>query len=221
MADKPNQTNPEEAQEISAAPPSERVELRDLRKLPNILSIVRLLLIPVFVNVYLRAEEQPWFYISAGILLLSGLTDLLDGLIARRFHLITPLGKILDPLADKLTQATVCICLAVRIPQLWMILVIFIAKEVIMLLAGAGLYRRHRHIDGAKWFGKLYTVVFYLFMLIIVAVPSWSMTTLIWMLCVVGVFMLFAFVMYLPVFWRIVKRDREERNQPRSGDDQK
>ena len=131
------------------------------------------------------------------------------------------LNNLLEAEADKLTQATVCICLAVRIPQLWMILVIFIAKEVIMLLAGAGLYRRHRHIDGAKWFGKLYTVVFYLFMLIIVAVPSWSMTTLIWMLCVVGVFMLFAFVMYLPVFWRIVKRDREERNQSRSGDDQK
>ena len=222
MAEKPNQTNSVGAHTQtgpagSTAAPAERVELRDLRKLPNLLSIVRLLLIPVFISVYLRAEEQPWFYISAGILLLSGLTDLLDGLIARRFHLITPLGKILDPLADKLTQASVCICLAVRIPQLWMILVIFITKEVLMLLAGAGLYRRHRQIDGAKWFGKLYTVVFYLFMLLIVAVPSWSMTTLIWMLCVVGVFMLFAFGMYLPVFWRIVQKDRENARQARAG----
>lgn len=175
--------------------------------LPNLLSIFRIVLIPVFSYVYLTAQEQPWFYIAALILLISGLTDLLDGLIARKFNLVTQLGKILDPLADKLTQAAACIVLGIRNPGFWLILALFIVKELLMLAAGVKLYRRDHRLDGARWFGKLYTVVFYVIMLMIVAFPNLESTWVFGLLLVMAGFMLFAFVMYIPVFLKLNRRD--------------
>lgn len=83
--------------------------------IPNALSIVRLLLLPLFVVLILVVERDAdvpvW---SFAVLVLSGVTDSLDGIIARRFNQITDIGKLLDPVADKITQVTVVICLAVR-----------------------------------------------------------------------------------------------------------
>ena len=88
---------------------------KDFVSIPNILSYIRILLIPVFAYCYLTANTDGDYYFAAVILLFSGLTDMADGMIARKFGMITYLGKILDPLADKLTQATVAVCLAIRV----------------------------------------------------------------------------------------------------------
>ena len=82
--------------------------------IPNLLSAFRLVLIPVFLWTYCIREE---YLVTAGLLLLSGLTDLADGFIARRFHMVSNLGKMLDPVADKLTQAAMLICLVTRFPM--------------------------------------------------------------------------------------------------------
>lgn len=173
---------------------------------PNLLSLLRIALIPVFAGVYLTAQAQPWFYIAALILLLSGITDLLDGLIARKCNMVTQLGKILDPLADKLTQAAACIVLGVRNPEFWVILALFLVKELLMLAAGLKLYRRDKSLDGSKWFGKLYTVVFYVIMLLVIAFPNLKTPLVFGLLVVMAVFMLFAFFMYIPVFLRLNRK---------------
>ena len=80
---------------------------------PNTLTVFRILLVPVFAVTYFRAPES-LFYLPAVILAVSGLTDVADGYIARHFNQVTPLGRFLDPVADKLTMATVTICLAIR-----------------------------------------------------------------------------------------------------------
>lgn len=176
--------------------------------IPNMLSVFRIGLIPVFGFVYLNATNQTWFYAAALILLVSGVTDLLDGFIARKFNMITPLGKMLDPLADKLTQAAVCILLGVRNPEFWVILGLFIIKELVMLAAGVKLYRRDKALDGSKWFGKLYTVVFYVIMLLIIALPGLKKQLVFGLLCVMAIFMLFAFLMYVPVFLKLNRKDK-------------
>lgn len=176
--------------------------------IPNMLSVFRIALIPVFGFVYLGAKEQPWFYIAALILLVSGITDLLDGLIARKFNMVTPLGKVLDPVADKLTQAATCIFLGVRNPEFWLILALFLVKELVMLLAGIKIYRRDKALDGSKWFGKLYTVVFYVIMLLIIAFPNLKTPLVFALLCIMAAFMLFAFIMYVPVFLRLNKNGK-------------
>ncbi len=187
---------------------------------PNTLSFIRLLLIPAFVALYLTANEKnPTQYRwAAAVLLLSGLTDIADGIIARRFGQITPLGKLLDPLADKLTQATVCVCLTLRHPKLFFILILFVLKELTMLVAGAFLYKKaqDRPLPGSKWFGKLNTVVFHAVMLGIVAFPELEEGTIFILLLIACGFMLFSFIMYIPEFFRF----KREISDPETKNDQ-
>ncbi|MCQ4735755.1 CDP-alcohol phosphatidyltransferase family protein, partial [Anaerotruncus colihominis] len=92
--------------------------------------------------------------------------------IARRFHQITQLGKILDPAADKLTLAAVIVSLWLTRPNWWPLYTLFILKEFLMLLGGLRLHRKQVKIEGAKWFGKLSTIMIYVIMIIIVAMPQ-------------------------------------------------
>ena len=100
---------------------------------PNLLSFFRLCLIPVIIWSYC-VKKNP--LLAGEILLLSGLTDLADGYIARRFHRISNLGKILDPVADKLTQAAMLICLFTRFPYVLLLIVIMAGKELYMVVSG-------------------------------------------------------------------------------------
>ena len=141
--------------------------------IPNALSLFRMALLPVFVILYLySADYGSLIYWAFGILILSGLTDSIDGIIARRFNQITDLGKLLDPMADKLTQITVVICLALRHKEVIYLLVICLVKELCQALGGLILLRHGMKIQGARWFGKISTFTFYGVMLMIVGWPE-------------------------------------------------
>ena len=130
-----------------------------LKQVPNALTILRFILIP-FILISLINND----YLSTFILLtLSGLTDVLDGTIARKFNLISNFGKLMDPLADKLTQLTVLTTLAIKnIIPIWMIIVLAI-KECAMIAGASFLYGKDLVVS-SKWYGKLSTVLFYLAM---------------------------------------------------------
>ncbi|CDZ24549.1 CDP-alcohol phosphatidyltransferase [[Clostridium] cellulosi] len=169
--------------------------------IPNLLSIFRLILIPVFVVSYFSNLQYSGI-IAAGVLILSGLTDIFDGIIARKFNMVSKLGKILDPLADKLTQATVCVCLVIKnVAPIW-ILCILILKEFVMIGAGANIIRKGKEMMSSKWFGKLGTVVFYFAMILIIAFRP-SRLVIYVLLILVLVFMLFSLVMYIPYFFKV------------------
>ena len=89
----------------------------------------RILLIPVFCYLYITAETEREYLYAVLVVLLSSLTDLFDGKIARRFHMVTELGKALDPIADKLTHAALAICLATRYPMMWALIALMLVKE--------------------------------------------------------------------------------------------
>ena len=99
----------------------------------------RILLIPVFCVVYLRADTPGEKYLAAAILLISTVTDFLDGKIARHFHMITEFGKFLDPVADKLTHAAVALCLAFHYPLMRWLIFLMVIKEGFMAVMGAGI----------------------------------------------------------------------------------
>ncbi|MGL4736198.1 MAG: CDP-alcohol phosphatidyltransferase family protein [Cellulosilyticaceae bacterium] len=178
------------------------MKFKDLLNVPNILSCIRLVLVPVFACIYLNANTDKAFYLAALVLFISGLTDLLDGYIARKYHMITELGKVLDPFADKLTQATVAICLALRIEGMLWLLSLFVIKEVTMVICSGILIKKKVEIEGAKWFGKLATVVFYLVMFLVVAIPQMDKRVITSLIGISAVFMVFAFIMYIPEFKR-------------------
>lgn len=107
--------------------------LNKIITIPNLLSLFRLLLVPVLIWSYCVKKD----YTGTGwILLLSGVTDIADGFIARRFHMISNLGKILDPIADKLTQVTMLFCLFTRFPHMMLLLILMIVKELYMAISG-------------------------------------------------------------------------------------
>lgn len=174
--------------------------------IPNWLSILRLILIPVFIvvyfsEIYIGGVDRSGI-IAAAVLVFSGLTDVCDGIIARKYNMITATGKVLDPLADKLTQATICVCLVIMHVELSWILGILVAKELIMIIVGADFIRKGKELMSSKWFGKLGTVLFYAVTILIIAelIP---MNVALIMLCVVLASMLFSFAMYIPYFFKM------------------
>jgi cardiolipin synthase len=127
---------------------------------PNLLSLFRLFLIPVFVFIFFSEVPNSLLY-SIYIFLIAGFTDILDGYIARKYNLITKWGVVLDPLADKLMLTTVLTCLVIAdLAPLW-VLIIITAKELFMIIAGTLLYRSNSSIP-ANSFGKISTCLFYI-----------------------------------------------------------
>ena len=174
--------------------------------IPNALSIFRLLLLPVFATLYLMSEKRPeLLYWSFGVLVLSGVTESLDGLIARHFNQISDLGKMLDPLADKITQVVVVICLAMRFRELIPLVVICFLKELIQGLGGIFLLKKGAAVHGAKWYGKVSTFVFYGVMALIVLLPNMPFPLRVTLIALVIVLMLFSFVQYIRLFFGIKK----------------
>ena len=128
-----------------------------LKHIPNILTIIRFLLIPIIL-IYIFTGN----YILALILFtISALTDIADGFIARKFNLISNFGKLMDPLADKLTQIATLTSLVIKeIIPIW-ILIIVISKEFIMICGASFLYGKDVVVY-SKWYGKLSTVLLYI-----------------------------------------------------------
>lgn len=140
-----------------------------LKNIPNILSVIRILLVPVFVFVFFCVNE----YIAMIIFLLAGATDVVDGYLARRNNWISNVGKILDPLADKLMQCTVLVSLYIKnLIPLWFVIPFF-AKEVFTLCVGFLVLRRRSVVVVSKWYGKMTVCLFYATILLSVFIADY------------------------------------------------
>lgn len=145
---------------------------KEILSIPNLLSLFRLLLIPVYTVMFMQAKELRDCWLAAGVLAVSCLTDLIDGKIARKFNMITKLGILLDPLADKATQLTLLICLTVKQPIVWTVLALFVVKESFMLIMGVINFRRGKMLAGALMSGKVCTTVLFVSMTLMVLFPQ-------------------------------------------------
>ncbi len=175
--------------------------------IPNALSVLRILLIPPFLVLYLLGYDN-WAF---GALLLSGITDMLDGFIARRFNQITDCGKLLDPLSDKLTQVSVVVALTTRYQELVPLAVLCLIKEVCQAIGGILLLRRRSEVRGSRWFGKLSTIVFYVCMLVMVLWRDQLSAPVKGLLVgTAGLFMLLAFIGYCRLFLQIRREESAE-----------
>jgi len=185
--------------------------------IPNCLSIFRIVLIPAFAWSYLSFADPKqtwtwWLLIPAGILLLSGLTDALDGFIARKFNQITKLGLILDPLADKLTLSAVCFCLGFIQPMFFILFAVHFLKELTMLIGGLVVVKKMKlDIIPSNFLGKAATFVFYAFMLLAVLFPNLNIWILVAMLAITAVLVLSSMVMYGVTYIKIRKADPSEK----------
>lgn len=161
--------------------------------IPNLISLFRILLIPLIIWLYCVKKQ---YTATIVVIAISGASDIIDGKIARKFNMVSDVGKVLDPIADKLTQVTLVICLTARYPWMWALLALFAVKECLMLLWGYLTLKRTNTINSAKWYGKLSTVVLYAVMMILILfvnIPEAGATALM-LLC--GGVMLLSLVMY-------------------------
>jgi cardiolipin synthase len=175
---------------------------KDLFTIPNWLSFFRLVLIPVYVIIYLRAEDMVHYALAAGILAVSCLTDMIDGKIARHFNMISTIGKVLDPFADKATQFTMTICIAIKHPVLWHLAGLFVLKEGFQLIAGLLTFRKGKMLDGALITGKVCTCVLFVSLIILVLFPELNERIINFITVVDCCFMLMSFLHYAIVYWR-------------------
>ncbi len=184
---------------------------KDICTIPNLLSLFRLVLIPVYVTIYLNADSTQDYYLSAGILAVSCLTDLIDGKVARHFNMISSLGKVLDPLADKATQFTLIMCLTVRYAVLWYLVGLFVVKESFQLIAGGINLKRGKMLKGALISGKVCTTILFVSLILMVMLPELEVKVVNIIALVDAIFMLIAFVDYVTAYFF---RFREHRFQP-------
>ena len=168
------------------------------KHVPNILTIARFILIPFIITALVHDD-----YLATFILLtVSGLTDVLDGTIARKFNFITNFGKLVDPLADKLTQISILTTLALKnIIPIWMIIVLFV-KEFIMIAGASFLYGKELVVS-SKWYGKLATVLFYIAIVCSLAVKNFNLGFKfdIYLYYLALFFTLFSLYMYFQAFY--------------------
>jgi cardiolipin synthase len=195
------------------------IKKEDLFKLPNILTYIRILLVPLFIYVFLTATPPMGYLYSGLIVFLSGLTDLLDGIIARKFHIITDWGKIIDPIADKLMQCAMLICLVLKATKdtvlflsLLIIVILFVIKELVSFVVSALLYRKGKHLDGSMIYGKACTVVMYLVMILIIMFPNLSSLTRVILIAVAGAFLLMAFIAYMWEYKKMYSEFKSEKD---------
>ncbi len=188
--------------------------------IPNWLSFLRIALIPVFTVLFVKE-----YYIAAIVTMaIAAFTDLLDGKIARKYNMVSNLGKILDPIADKLSQMAIVVILLIKYwdGPLKYILFLFIVKEVIMLIGGAVLLSKGMRPTAAEIWGKIATTVFYVFMLIVIsfgpngallgfsAFANWELSSTVTtaMVVISAIFAFASLIGYAPGFIRQMKENK-------------
>ena len=166
--------------------------------LPNLLSLLRLLLVPVFAVLYF-SPHKPY---AVCIFILASATDVLDGILARRMGQVTRLGRLLDPLADKLMTGCVLICMGIgeEVP-LWVVIV-FCTKELTMGIGALVQFKRIDDVPAAKFYGKASAVMFFLVLVLLMLFDIRAPWPTI-MLSVALLFMLMAFVLYIHRYFQI------------------
>lgn len=170
--------------------------------IPNLLSLFRLLLIPVIIWLYCEKED----YIAAAIMtVLSGLTDIADGVIARKLNMVSDLGKILDPIADKLTQAALIFCLISKYEWMICLFIFFAVKEITMGISGLIVIKKKDVVNSAQWFGKLSTMVLYAVMILLFLFPDISTVWANTMILLCAAVLLLSMVKYLTFHCRLLR----------------
>ena len=179
-----------------------------LKNIPNVLSIIRIGLVGVFVYVFFNnyPNNLVWALV---VFLTAGLTDVIDGFLARKFNWITNLGKILDPLADKLMQCTVLVCmLTKKLIPVWLV-VPFILKEFLMLLGGLLVIKKRRVIVVSNIFGKMTVVFFYAAVVFCIAAREFleQNPVVLYSVCLlILIAAISAFVNYITTYFKALKK---------------
>ena len=186
---------------------------KNIVTLPNLLSLIRLAMIPFICYAYFKMQD----YVATAILIAaSALTDIVDGIIARKFNMVSDLGKMLDPFADKLTEGVLILALSIDYPFLIPIVVLFALFEISKAILGWIVVKKTGVMRSAKWFGKLNTVYLYETILVMIVFKGASKSVFIIKSAVAFVLMTASFVMYVVAYSKALKEVRLNKQRAES-----
>ena len=162
-----------------------KIRLKELFNIPNCLCYLRIILIPIFLHRYFLAGSKEDYYICATILIIS-----------RHYQMITDFGKVIDPIADKLTQFTVAFVLVYTYSWMWLLLLIIVLKDGMLALGGLYLYEKGAKVQGASWWGKISTAIFDVVAIVLIGIhiPNSIFATISIFVCIM--LMLLSLVLY-------------------------
>lgn len=183
---------------------------KEILTIPNLLSLFRLALIPLIIWLYCGAKN---YYAAIGVILLSGASDIIDGIIARKFNMVSNFGKILDPVADKLTQTALLFCLLTKYPLMLGLIVVFAVCELTKLGLGAAVMRKHGEVNSAKWYGKLNTVVIYGVMMLLIMFPNMNVALANILIVGCAAVMVAAHILYAQFYYFILHKHMKKINE--------
>lgn len=182
--------------------------------IPNFMSLFRILLVPFIIWTILGLKCDA---LAIGLLALSALTDVLDGFVARKFNMVSDLGKALDPVADKLTQVSVLVCLSFRYKLMWILLGLCVFRETCMFIMGLITIKKTDSVYSARWFGKITTVMLYgtmLALLVFPGMPKWLSFGLIILCMILVVMALFLYARFYVRIWKQAANNNPEFETP-------
>lgn len=177
--------------------------------IPNILSYLRLALIPLILWIYCGEKD---YTAAAWIMLFSALTDIVDGFIARKFNMVTDWGKIIDPIADKVTQIVMAFCLAWRFPPMRIMLILLVVKEFYMGIIGLIFIKKADRVEGSVWYGKATTVLFFIVALSLLLFPEIPESVAVGLVAAENAAIILSMILYSLRYlriWRAVKPEQE------------
>lgn len=178
--------------------------------IPNFLSLFRIFLIPAMVYLYIVKQQ---YVLVTALYAVSGITDILDGFIARKSETVTDVGKVLDPVADKLTQGALMICLLHRYPLMWLLLIGFILWEVMMSVLGLIAIRRAGTVISSQWYGKAATVTMFLCVALLILFPEMPiiLANILILVCLLAV--INACILYGYYYIYIISQGKEQKTE--------
>lgn len=181
---------------------------REYFSIPNIMGYFRILLVGVYMILFYRTLDGAPYWPVIATIVLSGLTDFFDGKVARHFNMITEWGKMLDPIADKITIGAIILSLTFKYPIVTVMVALYVVKEGFMAVAGVISIRKGHKIEGAMWYGKVCTFGTYLILIALLLIPDMPMVFVNALIMMNMAIMLFTFVSYI-VYYAKVFRETE------------
>ncbi|MBO5346723.1 MAG: CDP-alcohol phosphatidyltransferase family protein [Lachnospiraceae bacterium] len=180
----------------------DKLKKEDILTIPNFLSFFRILLIPVIAVLYSIYDS----HIAAVVVIaLSGLTDILDGKIARRFNMVSDFGKFIDPVADKLTQLAMILCLLAKYAGMQGLVILMVLKESFLFAFSYVTFKKTGVVNSARWYGKATTALLYAVMVVLFLFPNIPVTVADTLIFLCGAMIFVSMVLYSRLFFMSLK----------------
>lgn len=180
----------------------DKLKKEDILTIPNFLSFFRILLIPVIAVLYSIYDS----HIAAVVVIaLSGLTDILDGKIARRFNMVSDFGKFIDPVADKLTQLAMILCLLAKYAGMQGLVILMVLKEGFLFAFSYVTFKKTGVVNSARWYGKATTALLYAVMVVLFLFPNIPVTVADTLIFLCGAMIFVSMVLYSKLFFMSLK----------------